>query len=74
MSFYLDFEKPLRSHDEAINALKAESGLSVQQTKYLGILEDERKKEIKSIFSNFLRKSYLMPLIMLKIVKIAIFI
>ena len=51
MSFYLDFEEPLRSHDEAINSLKAESGLSVQKTKNLGILEDERKKEIKSIFS-----------------------
>ena len=35
MSFYLDFEEPLRSHDEAINALKAESGLSVQKTKKL---------------------------------------
>ncbi len=51
MSFYLDFEKPLKSHDEAINALKAESTLSVQQTESLRILEDKREKDIKSIFS-----------------------
>ena len=43
MSFYLDFEKPLKSHDEAINALKAESTLSVQQTESLRILEDKRE-------------------------------
>ena len=51
MSFYLDFEKPLKSHDEAINALQAESTLSVQQTESLRILEDKREKDIKSIFS-----------------------
>ena len=51
MSFYLDFEEPLRPHDEAINALKAESALSVQQTESLRILEGKRKKDIKSIFS-----------------------
>ncbi len=51
MSFYLDFEEPLKSHDEAINALKSESTLSVQQTESLRILEDKREKDIKSIFS-----------------------
>ena len=51
MSFYLDFEKPLKSHDEAINALQAESTLSVQQTESLRILEDKREKDIKLIFS-----------------------
>ena len=51
MSFYLDFEEPLKSHDEAINALKAESTLSVQQTESLRILEDKREKDIKLIFS-----------------------
>ena len=51
MSFYLDFEEPLKSHDEAINALKVESTLSVQQTKSLRILEDKREKDIKLIFS-----------------------
>ena len=51
MSYYLAFEEPLKSHDEAINALKAESTLSVQQTESLRILEDKREKDIKSIFS-----------------------
>ena len=51
MNFYLDFEEPLRSHDEAINTLKAESTLSVQQTESLRILEDKRAKDIKSIYS-----------------------
>ena len=51
MSFYLDFEEPLKSHDEAINALKAESTLSVQQTESLKKLEDKREKEIKSIYA-----------------------
>ena len=50
MSFYLDFEEPIRSHDEAINVLKAESTLTVQQTESLKRLEDKREKDIKSIY------------------------
>jgi acetyl-CoA carboxylase carboxyl transferase subunit alpha len=51
MSFYLDFEEPLRFMDEAITALKTESNLSVQQLTKLNELEEKKVKEIRSIFS-----------------------
>jgi acetyl-CoA carboxylase carboxyl transferase subunit alpha len=51
MRFYLDFEEPIRAHDEAINVLKAESSLTVQQTESLKELEEKREKDIKSIYA-----------------------
>ena len=51
MNYYLDFEEPLRSLDESINAMSAESGLSINQTERLDSLKTEREKEILKIFS-----------------------
>jgi acetyl-CoA carboxylase carboxyl transferase subunit alpha len=51
MNFYLDFEEPLRSIDEAIKSMNAETDISIHQSEKLKSLKLEREKEINTIFS-----------------------
>ena len=51
MKIYLEFEKDIRSYDEAISAFASKSDLSSNNEKELIILKKKREKIIESIYS-----------------------